>query len=944
MAKDYQISFVLAASLAGAFKGAFASAADTMGQLKGQMDAVSKNRAAIENFQKLQGSVGETAAKLKAAQAKVKELGGAMAATSSPTAKMQKSFASAERDVQRLQARFNEQKAGLKELGSSLKQAGVNTKEFGSEQTRLAAQFDRVKEAQDRLQRSQGALDATKAALGNMKGEIVASAGLAIGLTAPIKTAGSFEQAMARVRAVSQASAEDMALLTEQARQLGRDTQFSASEAAAGQELLARAGFKSHEIIAAMPGLLNMAIAEGMDLAQATDIAASTLRGFGLGAEEMVRVADVLAKTSASTNTSIATLGESMKYAAPIAEGLKIPFEEAAAIIGVMGDAGIKSSQAGTALRGAVARLSKMPKQTAEALSALGVAARDSEGNMRTLPSLMQALSEKMEGMGTARKMEYLTKIFGTEAASGMLAVMKAATGEEQKLQKLIEAIYAATGTSDEMARIMGDTLQGAMRRASSAVESLKIDIGNSLMPVARAAVETFATFVSSLSSLAQRFPRVTKVLTGTLAAFAAFRVGLTTAKLGILLLKLPFLQARVWIDKVRAITALSGKTSIWAAAKTKALAVATKLHAVAQKALNIVMAVGRKLFDVGKLVFYHGKQLAITVATKAWTAAQKALSFVMTAWRKLLDVGRLVLYYGKQLLIAGVTKAWTAAQWLLNAAMNANPIGLMVIAVAALAAGVYYLWKNWDEVCDLISGAWQWVVDKISSGWEWLKGLFSWEGAGDLWGWLSGSFGVVIGAISSSWEWLKGLFTGFPDFIGGALDGLADIIFAPFKAAFALIEGAIGFISNLWKGFISIFTGDLCKIDAATNARLSEEAQAAAQRQDPSFALAFPQYAAGGIVSSPQLAMIGEAGREVVTPVDRPRLGIPLWMAAGKMMGLEFGSPRSEGAGSAYSPQITINVSGGTDEGAVRRIEDAVRRVLRDEREQFARLSWGTT
>ncbi len=904
MAKDYQISFVLAASLAGAFKGAFASAADTMGRLKGQMDAVSKNREAIENFQKLRGSVGETAAKLRAAQAKVKELGGAMAATSSPTAKMQKSFAGAEREVQRLQARFNEQKAGLKELGSSLKQAGVNTKEFGSEQTRLAAQFDRVKEAQDRLQRSQGALDAAKGALRDMKGEVVASAGLAMGLAAPIKTAGSFEQAMARVRAVSQASAEDMAMLTEQARQLGRDTQFSASEAAAAQELLARAGFKSHEIMAAMPGLLNMAIAEGMDLAQATDIAASTLRGFGLGAEEMVRVADVLAKTSASTNTSIATLGESMKYAAPIAEGLKIPFEEAAAIIGVMGDAGIKSSQAGTALRGAVARLSKMPKQTAEALSALGVAARDSEGNMRTLPSLMQALSEKMEGMGTGQKMEYLTKIFGTEAASGMLAVMKAATGEEQKLQKLIEAIYAATGTSDEMARIMGDTLQGAMRRASSAVESLKIDIGNSLMPVARAAVETFATFVSSLSSLAQRFPRVTKALTGTFAAFAAFRVGLTTAKLGLLLLKLPFLQARVWINKVRAITALSGKTSIWAAAKTKALAVATKVQAAAQKALNIVMTVGRKLFDVG----------------------------------------RLVLYYGKQLLIAGVTKAWTAAQWLLNAAMNANPIGLMVIAVAALAAGVYYLWKNWDEVCDLISGAWQWVVDKISSGWEWLKGLFSWEGAGDLWGWLSGSFGVVIGAISSSWEWLKGLFTGFPDFIGGALDGLADIIFAPFKAAFALIEGAIGFISNLWKGFISIFTGDLCKIDAATNARLSEEAQAAAQRQDPSFALAFPQYAAGGIVSSPQLAMIGEAGREVVTPVDRPRLGIPLWMAAGKMMGLEFGSPRSEGAGSAYSPQITINVSGGTDEGAVRRIEDAVRRVLRDEREQFARLSWGTT
>ncbi len=132
-----------------------------------------------------------------------------------------------------------------------------------------------------------------------------------------VTTAADFEQAMARVGAVSGATGEDFEKLSKQARDLGRDTQYSASQAAASQESLARAGFKTNEIINAMPGLLNMAAAEGMDLANAADIAASALRGFGMDASEMNRVADVLAKTSAASNTSIASLGESLKYVAP---------------------------------------------------------------------------------------------------------------------------------------------------------------------------------------------------------------------------------------------------------------------------------------------------------------------------------------------------------------------------------------------------------------------------------------------------------------------------------------------------------------------------------------------------------------------------------------------------------------------------------------------------
>lgn len=898
-ANEYQISFVIGAALSSAFKGSFVSATEAMGKLHAQTQALGKNQDAITNFQKLQSRMGETAGKLDAAREKVRKLSEEMRGTSTPSDAMKRAFTAAHQEAHKLQEKLAGQRKELGQLRSSLTAAGVDAKKFGEEQARLAAQTDKLKAAQDRLQQSKGALDASRARLAGMKSEILASAGIVMALAAPIKTAASYEQAMAKVKAVSGATAEEMGRLSEQARALGRDTQFSASEAASAQELLARAGFKTNEILSAMPGLLNMAAAEGLDLATATDIAASTLRGFNLGADQTSRVSDVLAKASASTNTSIVTLGESMKYVAPVAAGLNIPLEETAAIIGVMGDAGIKGSQAGTALRAALLRLSREPRMAAEALKSLGVEARDMEGNMRTIPDLMTELSSKMKEMGSAERMEHLSKIFGAEAASGMLAVMEAVnTG---KLEEVTQKLNESSGAAAEMARVMNDTAQGAMKRLSSATESLMIDIGNVLLPAFSSGVELLAQFTGAVSALAQEFPMVTKVLVGGIAALGAYKVGVTGLRITWTAMKLPFQHARVLIDAVRASTLMNSNVSVAAAAKTKLLAVATSAQAGAQKALNLVMSAGRGLMDAGRLALYHGKQL----------------------------------------LIAGVTKAWTAAQWLLNAALNANPIGLVIAAVAALAAGVYALWKNWDEVCAGMVAAWEWLSNTLSAGWEWLKSLFVWEGAGDLWGWLSAPFGGVINTISAGWEGLKGLFTAFPAFIGNALENLGDIIFAPFKAAFALIEGAIGFIANLWKGFMSIFTGDLGKIDAATNAKVEAEAASAGARLDNSFALA--GYATGGIVTSPQIAMIGEAGREAVIPVDRPSLGIPLWKAAGDMMGMDFGG--GGGSVSTFSPTINlggITINGPADDGVMNRIKAAVQDALREERENFARVAWG--
>ena len=206
--------------------------------------------------------------------------------------------------------------------------------------------------------------------------------------TAAVKIGSDFEAQMSRVKAISGATGEEFEKLKKQAIQLGADTAFSASEAAQGMENLAAAGFTTSEIMDAMPGMLNLAAASGEDLASSADIAASTLRGFGLEASDAAHVADVLAENANRTNSSVSETGEAMKYVAPLARAAGISLEETAAAIGIMANAGIQGSQAGTTLRGAISRLSKPTDAMTAAMEELGISFYDSEGKMKSLSAM----------------------------------------------------------------------------------------------------------------------------------------------------------------------------------------------------------------------------------------------------------------------------------------------------------------------------------------------------------------------------------------------------------------------------------------------------------------------------------------------------------------------------------------------------------------------------
>ena len=661
-----------------------------------------------------------------------------------------------------------------------------------------------------------------------------------------------------------------------------------------------------------------MAAAEGMDLANAADIAASTLRGFGLEAEQSGRVADVLAQMSAASNTSIALLGESMKYVAPVAAGLGVSIEETSAMLGVMANAGIKGSQAGTALRAAFNRLSKEPKAVEKALSALGVATRDAQGNLRKMPGLMQELADKMKNMGTGDRMKYLTNIFGQEAAAGMLAVMDAsingtlksyenlgreATGALEAIAKInnvkldtftqsvrdiyplaerlgfsfneagammgvmtkagwestnafhtlntafqqflknpkqtekifkgigislkdaqgnmktmpallqelstkmkgmkdadqlkaltkifgeqgapaiqtflkgildgtnkefLEAAKNGTGVAKDMADVMNNTMRGAFIKLDSATQNLMIEIGDVLLPTVQAAADMFTKWTSNLGKLAKEYPTVTKCIVGFVAGVAALKVGITGLKIAWNLTKLPFQTAQVALDWLNAKLIANGHASLFAAAKTKILA-----------------------------------------------GTQKAWQLVMKGGKKLLDVANLVRYYGKQILITTATKAWTAAQWLWNAALNANPIGLIITAIAGAIAIGYALYKNWDKlkawwnswslpdvfapVKEYASSAYNWVSQKWQEFAAWwdtvsLKNIFP-ESFSGIFDFFTKDFESMKTMLKGQWQTLKSIFT--LDF-AGMWDGML-----------TTFDGIKGFITNRWETLKSIFKID---------------------------------------------------------------------------------------------------------------------------------------
>lgn len=317
--------------------------------------------------------------------------------------------------------------------------------------------------------------------------------------TIAAKTGMDFEAEMSRVKAISGATGDQFKMLEDQALSLGQSTAFSASEVAEGMENLASAGFSTNEIMEAMPGLLDLAASSGEDLATSSEIAASTLRGFGLEASKTGHVADVLAKNAAATNAAVADTGEAMKYIAPNARAAGLSLEEVTAAIGELANAGIKGSQAGTTLRSALVRLAKPSDPAATAMERIGFTAFDSSGKMKSLATIMGELNEKTKNLTDEQKQNTIATIFGTEALSGMTVLMQ---GGKEGLTDLTEQFKNCDGAAKEMAETMQDNTKATIEQAGGALETASIKMLNIVAPAIKDVADGIGNLADKFSAL----------------------------------------------------------------------------------------------------------------------------------------------------------------------------------------------------------------------------------------------------------------------------------------------------------------------------------------------------------------------------------------------------------------------------------------------------------
>lgn len=292
----------------------------------------------------------------------------------------------------------------------------------------------------------------------NTSMQMAGAAGIGFGIYDAIKSYADFEKEMSAVKAISGATGAEFDMLTEKARQMGADTKFSATESAQAFEYMAMAGWKTDDMMNGIEGVMNLAAASGEDLGRVSDIVTDALTAFGLKASDSAHFADVLAAAATSSNTNVGMMGETFKYVAPLAGALKYDVEDVATAIGVMANSGVKGTEAGTSLRSIFTRLAKPPKDAAEALDALGISIKNSDGTIKPFMQTMEEMRDKFSTLSDDQKVQYAASIAGQEAMSGLLAIMNASEGD---FKKVANAIDHADGAADKMAKTRMDNLAG---------------------------------------------------------------------------------------------------------------------------------------------------------------------------------------------------------------------------------------------------------------------------------------------------------------------------------------------------------------------------------------------------------------------------------------------------------------------------------------------------
>ncbi|MRE26301.1 phage tail tape measure protein [Klebsiella quasipneumoniae] len=712
----------------------------------GLSDSLKKTQSSIKDleksassFDKLRSQANDTAQKLRNTQRAFDGLnqkqreGGQL--TEAQTARLE----TLRNKLSRLTDTYNKQTAQLRAAGQAVRQHGVNlnagsgavqaairrTEQYSQalerERQRLAAvtraqaSYERAKETGAKLRGGGTMTIAGAAAAGYAGGRFLAPA---VG----------FDEEMSRVQALTRLDKRDsqLAALRAQAKKLGAETAFTTRDAASGQAFLAMAGFTPQSIKAALPGVLNMALAGGMELGESADIGSNILSQFTLPAGEMDRVSDVLTAAFTRTNTDLRSLGDTMKYAGPVASKLGISLEEAAGMAGILANNGLRGSDAGTAMRASLARLASPTAGAAKALKQLGVSVSDARGKMRPVETILLDLYKATKKYGQVDQVGFFKDIAGEEAFVGLQTLVAGAGSGE--LQKLIDALKAASGEASAVAKKMADNLGGDLKNLDSAWEGFRIQVEETADGPLRKLTQNLSDVITAASEWVKANPRLAQTLLLVVGGALVLTVAIGALSLAVGILIGPLAKLQLGFAVLTGGRGILGTIAAFRTLGTTAGPVMASMRGWPVVITGIASGFGR--ISAIMPAIRAGLMGAFLAPGAALTSLGKNLAMLM-------------------LRLTGLPALWgmiTGAVSVLGGALSflLSPIGL--IGTAFVAAGLL-IWRYWEPIKAFFSGFFTGVWQALTP----VRAAFSA---------LAPVFSALGNGIKAIWEWFKNLLT----------------------------------------------------------------------------------------------------------------------------------------------------------------------------------------
>lgn len=595
--------------------------------------------------------------------------------------------------------------------------------------------------------------------------------------TAAVKTAADFDEQMSKVGAISGTTGKDMDALRAKAREMGAKTKFSATEAGQGFEYMAMAGWKTGDMLDGIEGIMNLAAASGEDLGTTSDIVTDALTAFGLSAKDSGHFADILASASSNANTNVGMMGETFKYAAPIAGALGYSAEDTALAIGLMANAGIKGSQAGTSLRSIMTNLTGEIKLSGKALGDVTIQTTNADGSMRSFSDIIGDCRQAFANMTESEKAAAAETLVGKNAMSGFLAIMNAT---ESDVNKLAGAIDNCDGSAENMAATMQDNLSGQITILKSALQELAIQIGEALMPTVRSIVSKIQEWVEKL----QQMDEGTRNTIIKIAAFAAaigpvlLVVGKLTSGVGQAMQSISSLGKGIltFVNQAKLGVGAGGKFA-------SALAAIGPYGAIIIAVIALVTAAFVSLwknneeFREKMTAIWEGIKQKFEAFGQAITERLNALGFDFSNFTEVLKG----IWNGFCAILA---PAFEATFKIISAVLGT--VLDVLIGIFDVFAGLFTgNWGQvWNGIKEIFLGIWNGIKGILSATLEGLKNLVN-----VFLGWFGTDWETVWGKIK---EFFVNTWNGIKNFFGNVLNGI--------KETFSTIWNAIsGIATSVW-------------------------------------------------------------------------------------------------------------------------------------------------